>query len=168
MLPSKGVQYHAAFIDGLRAVAVLSVIIYHLNPTLLPGGFVGVDIFFVISGFVVSYSISEFAPLGTWRSLTRFYARRFARIMPALLVCLLITLLLSALFIPDAYLSHANYETGLRAFVGLSNVKLAQISGDYFSPISSFNPFTHTWSLGVEEQFYLFFPILFLVWQKSH
>jgi peptidoglycan/LPS O-acetylase OafA/YrhL len=94
MIPSKGVQYHAAFIDGLRAVAVLSVIIYHLNPALLPGGFVGVDIFFVISGFVVSYSISEFAPLGAWRSLTRFYARRFARIIPALLVCLLITFLL--------------------------------------------------------------------------
>jgi peptidoglycan/LPS O-acetylase OafA/YrhL len=155
---------HIAYIDGLRAVAVLAVIAYHLNPSWLPGGFTGVDVFFVISGFVVSASLANFDKPGLWTYLTYFYSRRLRRIAPALVVCLLVTAVGTALFVPAAWLSNTNDGTGLRAFVGLSNFWLADTSGEYFSPKTEFNPYTHTWSLGVEEQFYLVFPVLFFAW----
>lgn len=159
--------FHAFYIDGLRAIAVLSVIVYHLNPEWLSGGFAGVDVFFVISGFVVALSVSELKDIGFFRFLTYFYARRLVRITPALVFCLLATFLASAVFIPDAWLSASNQKTGLFAFFGLSNFTLAANTGNYFSPAAEFNPFTHTWSLAVEEQFYLIFPFMFFVWLKS-
>lgn len=152
------------YIDGLRALAVLSVLVYHLHGPWLPGGFVGVDVFFVISGFVVSASIASFKGQGLWQFLGYFYARRIRRIFPALIVCLLLTSLASALFIPSIWLSEVNQRTGIYAFFGLSNFILAQTGRDYFAPTTEFNPFTHTWSLAVEEQFYLVFPFLFLAW----
>ncbi|WP_425913254.1 acyltransferase family protein [Pseudomonas sp. GWSMS-1] len=152
------------YIDGLRALAVLSVLVYHLHGPWLPGGFVGVDVFFVISGFVVSASIASFKGQGLWQFLGYFYARRIRRIFPALIVCLLLTSLASALFIPSIWLSEVNQRTGIYAFFGLSNFILAQTGRDYFAPTTEFNPYTHTWSLAVEEQFYLVFPFLFLAW----
>ncbi|KRD79617.1 acyltransferase family protein [Lysobacter sp. Root983] len=152
------------YIDGLRAVAVLAVVAYHLNAAWLPGGFTGVDIFFVISGFVVSASVARFPRAGFFESLLRFYARRLRRIAPALIVCLLATVVASALFIPEAWLSETSRNTGRMAFFGLSNFVLAATGNDYFSPKVEFNPYTHTWSLGVEEQFYVVFPLLFLAW----
>ncbi|UHQ21318.1 acyltransferase [Lysobacter sp. 5GHs7-4] len=152
------------YIDGLRAVAVLAVVFYHLDAAWLPGGFTGVDIFFVISGFVVSASVVRFPRAGFFESLLRFYARRLRRIAPALIVCLLVTGLASALFIPEAWLSETSRNTGRMAFFGLSNFTLAATGNDYFSPKVEFNPYTHTWSLGVEEQFYVAFPLLFLAW----
>ena len=152
------------YIDGLRALAVLSVLIYHLHGPWLPGGFVGVDVFFVISGFIVSASVMSFQGKGIGRFLLFFYARRIKRIFPALVVCLLVTTLISALFIPSSWLSSVNQRTGLSAFVGLSNFVLASSGRDYFAPTTEFNPYTHTWSLGVEEQFYLLFPFLFFAW----
>jgi peptidoglycan/LPS O-acetylase OafA/YrhL len=155
---------HIAYIDGLRCVAVLAVIAYHLRASILPGGFAGVDVFFVISGFVVSSSLARFDKPSLWEYLTYFYSRRLRRIAPALAVCLLVTALATALLVPAAWLSDTNDATGLRAFVGLSNFWLLETSGDYFSPKTDFNPYTHTWSLGVEEQFYLVFPLLFFAW----
>ncbi|WP_161864699.1 acyltransferase family protein [Pseudomonas yangonensis] len=152
------------YIDGLRALAVLSVLVYHLHGPWLPGGFVGVDVFFVISGFVVSASIASFKGQGLWQFLAYFYARRIRRIFPALIACLLLTSLVSALFIPSIWLSEVNQRTGIYAFFGLSNFILAQTGRDYFAPTTEFNPYTHTWSLAVEEQFYLVFPFLFLAW----
>jgi peptidoglycan/LPS O-acetylase OafA/YrhL len=152
------------YIDGLRAVAVLAVVIYHLHAAWLPGGFAGVDVFFVISGFIVSASVGNLDRMGLHRFLSFFYARRILRIAPALLVMLITTTYVSALLIPEAWLSQTNQKTGLYAFFGLSNLILARTSNDYFSPLVDFNPFTHTWSLGVEEQFYLVFPMLFFVW----
>ncbi|WHU04664.1 acyltransferase family protein [Sphingomonas sp. NIBR02145] len=149
-------------IDGLRAIAVTSVILFHLWPWSLPGGFTGVDIFFVISGFVVTGSLvgREFT---SFRQLAAyFYARRLMRIMPALVVMLLVSLLASQLFIPDAWLSNSLSQVARFAFFGLSNVVLATDTDSYFGPQAAYNPFTHTWSLGVEEQFYLFFP--FILW----
>lgn len=149
-------------IDGLRAIAVTSVILFHLWPWTLPGGFTGVDIFFVISGFVVTGSLvgREFT---SFRQLAAyFYARRLMRIMPALVVMLLVSLLASQLFIPDAWLSNSLSQVARFAFFGLSNVVLATDTDSYFGPQAAYNPFTHTWSLGVEEQFYLFFP--FILW----
>ena len=159
--------FHASYIDGLRAIAVLSVIAYHLNPNWLPGGFAGVDVFFVISGFVVAISVSEIGRTDLARFLTYFYARRLIRIAPALVVCLFVTFVASALLIPHAWLSDTNNKTGLSAFLGLSNFVLATNTGNYFSPVVEFNPFTHTWSLAVEEQFYFVFPWLFILWLRS-
>ena len=163
--PARG-QYFP-YIDGLRALAVLSVLVYHLHAAWLPGGFVGVDVFFVISGFVVSASIANYRGKGVGAFLAYFYARRIKRIFPALIVCLLITAYVSALFIPSSWLSAVNQQTGLYAFFGLSNFILARTGRDYFAPTTEFNPYTHTWSLAVEEQFYLIFPFLFLAWLAS-
>lgn len=159
--------FHAPYIDGLRAIAVLAVVAYHLNAKWLPGGFAGVDVFFVISGFVVAMSVSELGRISLDRFLAYFYARRLVRITPALVVMLLVTFVASALFIPEAWLSSSNQRTGLFAFLGLSNFTLAANAGNYFSPIAEFNPFTHTWSLAVEEQFYLVFPWLFILWLRG-
>lgn len=154
-------------VDGLRAIAVLAVIFYHLNPSWLPGGFTGVDVFFVISGYVVSASVARSSSFGGWKGVLGFYARRMRRIMPALVVCLLATGLLSTLLIPESWLSETSGKTGRMAFFGLSNWVMAGTGNDYFSPRSEFNPYTHTWSLGVEEQFYLLFPLLFMTWSKG-
>ncbi|MGH8173842.1 MAG: acyltransferase family protein [Rhodanobacteraceae bacterium] len=163
MIPEQRSKY-VPHIDGLRALAVLSVIVYHLNEHWLPGGFSGVDIFFVISGFVVSASVAEIRTTTLPGFFGYFYARRILRIVPALVVCLVATHILTMLFVPWAWLSNANDRTGLYAFFGLSNFVLAYAGNDYFSPLSDFNPYTHTWSLGVEEQFYLVFPPLFVAW----
>jgi peptidoglycan/LPS O-acetylase OafA/YrhL len=155
-------------IDGLRAVAVTAVILFHLWPHALPGGFTGVDIFFVISGFVVTGSLigREFDSLA---ALARyFYARRLVRIMPALLAMLLAGLLAAQLFIPNAWLSDSLAQTARFAFFGLSNIVLATDTDSYFGPQAAYNPFTHTWSLGVEEQFYLFFPFILWWHQRLH
>jgi peptidoglycan/LPS O-acetylase OafA/YrhL len=147
-------------IDGLRALAVLSVVLFHLNPNWIPGGFTGVDVFFVISGFVVCASAESLPHDSFGRLCASFYARRVVRIAPALVACLLTVGVVSTLFVPQAWLSQANNIAGFSAFFGFSNFYLASNAGDYFSPRSEFNPFTHTWSLAVEEQFYLLFPAL--------
>ncbi|ATF32021.1 acyltransferase [Burkholderia thailandensis] len=161
---ARGKTAYLPYIDGLRAWAVLSVMLYHLDARWLPGGFSGVDIFFVISGFVVSASVADRGSMSFGQFLLFFYARRMRRILPALVAVLLATALISTLFIPASYLSDRNRTTGLLAFFGLSNVILGAPGGDYFSPKAEFNPYTHTWSLGVEEQFYLLFPLLFRTW----
>ncbi|MPQ85782.1 acyltransferase [Pseudomonas sp. MAFF 730085] len=154
-------------IDGLRAIAVLSVIIFHLNfADWLPGGFTGVDMFFVISGYVISQSLWQRRDLTFGRYLADFYRRRLLRIMPALLTVLCVSFVLSAMFMPQFWLSEMINSTGLAAFFGLSNFVLAWNTDTYFSPSAELNPYLHTWSLGVEEQFYVIFPALFFVWLR--
>jgi peptidoglycan/LPS O-acetylase OafA/YrhL len=162
MKPAQKV-YHPG-IDGLRALAVMAVVLFHLDRRLVPSGFIGVDIFFVISGFVVSHSVASL-PMRSFREfVTSFYSRRIVRIGPALVACLLLTTLASCLFIPNTWLSEHNRTSAVAAFFGASNVLLAWAANDYFAPRAEFNPFTHTWSLGVEEQFYLIFPLIFYAW----
>jgi peptidoglycan/LPS O-acetylase OafA/YrhL len=167
MAPQANGHAYFPFIDGLRAIAVLSVVLYHLDNAWLPGGFAGVDIFFVISGFVVTASVANRQREGLPAFAGYFLARRLQRIAPALIVCLLVTAFVDAVLVPDAWLSHRNQVTGRFAFFGFSNVVMARASNDYFSPIAELNPYTHTWSLGVEEQFYLIFPLLFFLWARG-
>lgn len=163
-MPTGKRSEHVSAIDGLRAISVLAVLLYHLNEAALPGGFVGVDVFFVISGFVVTRSLLSRPPSGFLPFVTGFYRRRALRILPALLTFLLVFALLSILLIPSGGLSSRNDQTGIAAVFGASNLVLWWFAGNYFAPVTIFNPFTHTWSLGVEEQFYLLFPpILFLL-----
>lgn len=164
-MKSKNLKYISG-IDGLRALAVLSVIIYHFKSSLLPGGFVGVDIFFVISGYVVSSSLSNMQSTGIWNLLLKFYARRIVRIYPALLFMLIIVGLLQTLFIPQSWLISGANHTATLAFFGLSNFALIWFVDGYFSPTVEYNAFTHTWSLAIEEQFYLIFPVIFFLWIK--
>jgi peptidoglycan/LPS O-acetylase OafA/YrhL len=155
---------HIRHVDGLRAVAVLAVMVYHLFPKWLPGGLAGVDVFFAISGFVVTASLAQHRDESLGRFIGGFYHRRVTRILPALVAVLLVTAIVYVLFIPASWLSNSNERIAFLAFFGLSNFGLQDQSDSYFSPRAEFNPFTHTWSLGVEEQFYLIAPWL-LFWQ---
>ena len=150
-------------LDGLRGIAVLLVLINHFNPSALSGGFIGVDVFFVLSGYVVSRSCLSRREKNLGTGLTGFYKRRFIRILPALIVCILITTYLSVLFIPKSWLSQSIESTGFWSILGVSNIAQTFNNDGYFAPISEYNPFTHTWSLGVEEQFYLLIPILIIL-----
>jgi peptidoglycan/LPS O-acetylase OafA/YrhL len=162
---TKGLGYFAG-VDGLRAIAVAAVILFHLNSRWLPGGFVGVDIFFVISGFVVTSSVAHLNFHKFSAFLEFFYARRIKRIYPALTASLLASAVLYILFVPKAWLSDSIEQVGISAFFGVSNFVLAFNTDSYFAPQASFNPFTHTWSLAVEEQFYLVFPFLMYAYQR--
>jgi peptidoglycan/LPS O-acetylase OafA/YrhL len=153
-------------IDGLRAIAVLSVMLYHLHSAWLPGGFAGVDVFFVISGYVVTASLVNHQASSLGSFISGFYARRMARILPALTLTLVLSALLATLFIPQAWLSELSEQTVRYAFFGLSNWVLQNNTDVYFAPRAEFNPYTHTWSLGVEEQFYLIVPILLFYWAR--
>ena len=154
--PSKTSRYRPE-IDGLRAFAVVAVIINHFNKDLLPGGYLGVDIFFVISGYVITSSLFERPSRNFKDFISGFYERRIKRLVPALSVFVLITSIVICLFNPDPQLS---IKTGFTSLWGLSNLYLLKQSTDYFSQSSELNVFTHTWSLGVEEQFYILFPLL--------
>jgi len=150
-------------IDGLRSVAVFSVILYHLNSDLLPGGFTGVDIFFVISGFLITQNIFNGVNNGRF-SITDFYSRRVRRIFPALFTVLLASALLAVIvFNPEMY---QKFFGELRfAAIQASNFLFSQEPG-YFEAGYDKSPLLHTWSLGVEEQFYLLWPAFILLVSK--
>jgi peptidoglycan/LPS O-acetylase OafA/YrhL len=147
-------------IDGLRAIAVLLVVGFHAFPEAVPGGFIGVDIFFVISGFLITGIIAR--ELGQQHfGLLEFYARRIRRIFPALIVVLSATLVVGWLWLlPEAYAQLSGDVFASAAFV--SNVALWLQSG-YFDIESGKKPLLHLWSLGIEEQFYLFWPLILLL-----
>lgn len=145
-------------IDGLRAIAVLAVVIGHSFDQILPGGYLGVDVFFVISGYVITMSLLARADQGFGRFASGFFLRRIKRLMPALIVCFTLTSL--AILILDRE-PKTSLLTGAVSLVGFSNFSLYFQELDYFSASTKYNAFTHTWSLGVEEQFYLLFPFVF-------
>ena len=144
-------------IDGLRAVAVLSVVAFHVNPHKTAWGFIGVDIFFVISGYLISHIIMDGLQSGQF-SFLDFYQRRVRRIFPALILVLVASLAVGwYLLLPDEYAQLGKHVLGGSAFV--ANFVLMQESG-YFDTAAAAKPLLHLWSLGVEEQFYLIWPLL--------
>lgn len=162
--PEAGKRVYRPEIDGLRALAVIAVLINHLNKGFLPGGYLGVDIFFVISGYVVTSSLIHRNDRNWREYLKRFYQRRFRRLMPALILnVFLVSLIFSAFASPLDDIRLPSLRTGLTSLFGVSNLYLLRQGTDYFATSTLYNPFTHTWSLGVEEQFYLVWPILLML-----
>ncbi len=154
---------YRADVDGLRALAIISVIINHYYKDLLPSGYLGVDIFFVISGYVITSVLTNKRHLSFNDFILDFYQRRIKRLLPALLLCVVITSLIGFLFIPpSSYFFDDSWKTGISALFGFSNLYLFRLATDYFDNSAELNLFTQTWSLGVEEQFYLVFPLM--VW----
>ena len=148
-------------IEGLRAVAVVLVLLYHLWPARLTGGFTGVDVFLVISGFLITAHLVDRVPR-TGRDLGEFWARRIRRLLPAALLVLMATLVASRLFGPETQWDNTAREV-LAATLYLENWQLARTAVDYLAAGGAPSPVQHYWSLSVEEQFYLGWPILLLV-----
>ncbi|MDE2402195.1 MAG: acyltransferase [Burkholderiales bacterium] len=151
-------------IDGLRAIAVLSVVAYHAAPSIIRGGFIGVDIFFVISGFLITRIVLEGMHHGEF-TLVGFYSRRVNRIFPALAIVLAATYLTGwVVLFADEYKNLGKHIAAGAAF--LSNIALIKESG-YFDASADTKPLLHLWSLGVEEQFYFIWPaLLWLAWKR--
>ena len=152
-------------IDGLRAIAVLAVIGFHAFPAWIRGGFVGVDVFFVISGYLISTILLTGMEGGSFR-FSQFYIRRIRRIFPALIVVLLGCLVVGwlALFSVE-YMALGKHVAGSAAFI--SNFVLWNEAG-YFDKAAATKPLLHIWSLGIEEQFYIIWPLLlYLTWKRK-
>ncbi len=147
-------------IEGLRALAVISVFLFHLNPKLLPGGFVGVDIFFVISGYLITKIILREIELDQF-SFLGFYIRRIRRIFPALFLMFFVSLVMAVLFLGPLDLIWF-CKTLKYSLLQISNI-LFEKKVEYFDAEFDSVPLLHTWSLAVEEQFYLIFPIILTV-----
>jgi peptidoglycan/LPS O-acetylase OafA/YrhL len=149
-------------IEGLRAVAILLVLAAHAGFAGLAGGFVGVDVFFVISGFLITGILARLARDRPPGGLADFYARRLRRLLPALLLVQLATMLVAGVLLdPRTQLQQA--DGAMAASLWVSNFLFALGNTDYFGPSAGEALFLHTWSLGVEEQFYLLWPALVLV-----
>lgn len=153
-----------ADIQGLRGLAVVLVVLYHTD-RLLPGGFIGVDVFFVISGYVITAMLlRELTSTGTV-DFVRFYSRRISRLLPVLAVALTATSIASSFVLSPFGPQQQTAETGIAASLFSANAQLYLSPGGYFEASSEINPLLHTWSLAVEEQFYLGFPlIVFFGW----
>jgi peptidoglycan/LPS O-acetylase OafA/YrhL len=149
---------YRADIDGLRALAVLAVVFYHFQIAPFTGGFVGVDVFFVISGYLIT-SLIHGEMLSGGFSLTRFYERRLRRILPALFLMMLVTTALAGSVLFPQDLMHYARSLVATAFFGSNFYFWSAV--DYFDIIAERKPLLHTWSLAVEEQFYLLYPALF-------
>ena len=156
---------HIPAIDGLRALAVFAVVLYHLGINWVPGGFLGVDLFFVISGYVITRLILDSIESANGLDIKEFYAARVRRLMPGLIVLIVVTSLIMALFAPDSvrrFITDVPY-----VLTGTNNWHLVSLHQDYFQAIGRPPLLQHTWSLAVEFQFYLIWPIILLiVWRR--
>jgi peptidoglycan/LPS O-acetylase OafA/YrhL len=164
--PTKPLDYYRADIDGIRAIAVLAVIIFHINKTILPGGFIGVDIFFVISGYLITLHILRDLNLNRF-SIVEFYRRRIKRIVPVMLV-VVASVIIASLFIHRPEDTREVAKTSVAALLSVSNVYFWWFQdSSYFAPASNEIPLLHLWSLGVEEQFYIFWPLILMGCYRS-
>ena len=158
---SVGAPWRRADIQGLRALAVLAVIAFHADLP-VPGGFTGVDIFFVISGYVITLLLLRQHATGKLQ-LATFYARRAQRLLPAMAAMVAIVFVLSWLIESPFGAQQATAATGIGAMLLGANVVIVRSVGGYFSSAAEANPLLNTWSLSVEEQFYLVFPLLVVI-----
>jgi peptidoglycan/LPS O-acetylase OafA/YrhL len=148
---------YRADIEGLRALAVVLVILYHYEVPGISGGFIGVDVFFVISGYVITQLLQRNFENAAF-SFRDFYARRIRRLVPLFLLVSSVTfVMISPFYLGDAYYLFA--KSWLASLVGLSNIYYFQELSQYFAPESRSLSLLHTWSLAVEEQFYLIWPL---------
>jgi len=161
-MPRVPARVYRPDIDGLRAIAVLAVICYHVDERALPGGFVGVDIFFVISGFLISRNILSELARGRF-SLAEFYRRRVKRIVPAMMLVIAVTTAAAQwVMLPQDAVATAH--AALASIVGLANVYFwLFLDTSYFAADAGQAPLLHLWTLGVEEQFYLLWPLFLLL-----
>ena len=151
-------------IDSLRALAVLAVIIYHIDVNYLPGGFLGVDLFFVLSGYLISsLIIKEYKKTGTL-NLYNFYMRRARRLLPAVYFMITVCLLFMVLF--NGVLLRKSHLDAVFGYIYSSNWWYIFHKLDYFDSFGAQSPFKHLWSLAIEEQFYMFFPLIFLIFNR--
>jgi peptidoglycan/LPS O-acetylase OafA/YrhL len=150
-------------IDGLRALAVFPVILFHAGFNAFSGGFLGVDVFFVISGYLITSLLVAEIKGGDF-SLINFYERRARRILPALFLTMLVTVVLAPFFLIPSQIKDVG-QSLVATSVFFSNY-FFYLETDYFNPFTNHAPLLHTWSLAVEEQFYIFFPILLLLFNK--
>lgn len=161
MTPEARITYRPD-IEGLRAVAILLVVAAHAQVPGFDAGFIGVDVFFVISGFLITgLLVAEHQQTGRIK-FARFYARRFRRLLPALLLMLAVTAVAAWILLPAASQPYQAWA-GVAASTWLSNLYFAFERIDYFGAVAESNIYLHTWSLGVEEQFYLVWPVLILL-----
>lgn len=151
-------------LEGIRALAILAVVFYHLRPTLLPGGFIGVTVFFVLSGFLITSSLDRELTRFHRVSLKNFYQRRFIRLWPPVLVTILFTAALTYLLAPSLFLK-AQSDT-LPAALFVSNWTYIFRDVSYFAAAGLPSPLTHIWYLGVLAQFYLLWPVVFVFLRK--
>lgn len=151
-------------LDGIRAIAVVSVILFHVGFPSMPGGFVGVDVFFVLSGYLICGQTYLRLAEGRY-SATEFFARRIRRLSTAYFVCFLVTAVVgSVLFLQQDMPSLFRNLLGSTTFTNNYNLLFSQ---GYFNTDAHQNPFLHTWSLSIEEQFYILLPILILLTRRS-
>lgn len=156
---------HIPAIDGLRALAVFAVVLYHLGIKWIPGGFLGVDLFFVISGYVITRLILDSIESANGLDIKEFYSARVRRLFPGLVVLLIVTAVAIALFAPDAIRRFINDVPFV--LTGANNWHLVALHQDYFQAIGRPPLLQHTWSLAVEFQFYLIWPIILLfIWRR--
>ncbi|WP_256371714.1 acyltransferase family protein [Pseudarthrobacter sp. NamE5] len=148
-------------IQGLRTVAIVAVFLYHLDLPFIPGGFVGVDVFFVISGYLITGLLLKQLMADGRISLGEFYARRAKRLLPAATVVLIATAVLTTAFVPVTRWASIGWDIIASAFY-VQNWRLAADSVDYLTSDAAPSPLQHFWSLGVEEQFYLLWPLLLI------
>ena len=149
-------------IQGLRALAIIVVVLFHAGLP-VPGGFIGVDVFFVISGYVITGMLRRDWQRDGRLRLRTFYARRFKRLTPALALTVSVTLLLSIVLLSPLGIQQTAAETGIGAMLLVANIVIARTTGGYFDLAAGSNPLLNTWSLSVEEQFYLVFPLILMV-----
>jgi peptidoglycan/LPS O-acetylase OafA/YrhL len=169
MRPNEQLPAFRGDIEGLRGLAVLLVVLFHCDVPGLAGGFVGVDVFFVLSGFLITGLLVAEIEKTSKLDLLQFYARRVRRLLPAFALTLTTTLLIGAMILTPHELDLAGHASRAAA-LNISNLFFDMNAGDYFAPDVKTNPLLHTWSLAVEEQFYLFWPLMVLMslrWGRS-